>query len=256
MEDALREIANTLLDDVPERIVRRSAKLVLQSRAKINLKPNEEPARSYICVLLAAEAHAGRPLEARPPIPPQQFTKLVDTFRQELGFVDTTASAPQTPRKRRREGPLVSENSPRTPAKTPQRRAQTPQSARTPRTPRNSRAKDPEPADIVRLATELDLKPPTIKAIQHGYLQYNHLVKDRWGLLLGLAYIVISRAEPQQQSLATRLANAVAVAGAKGRLEEWIHWATHIVTGQSWITQVAVEPEPIRKLYTGPGDWC
>lgn len=248
MDDALREIAESLLDDVPERIVRRSSKLVLQSRAKIQLKSSAEPARSYICVLLAAEAHTGRELAAKPPVPPALFAKLVEIFRQELGFKETIIEEPETPRKRRKE-------TPRTPVKTPQRTpARTAQ--RTPqRTPRTPRSREPTNPDIKRLAAELGLKDTTVKAIEHGYLQYNHLVKDKWGLLLGLAYIVISRAEPEQEQLTTRLAKTVTLAGANGRLEEWVHWASQIATGQSWLTKVAVEPEPIRQLYTGPGDW-
>lgn len=251
MDDALREIAESLLDDVPERVVRRSSKLVLQSRAKIQLKPAEEPARSYICVLLAAEAHSGQELAAKPPVPPALFSKLVEIFRQELGFKETVVAAPETPRKRRKDTPetpvKTPQRNPRTPVKTPQR---TPQ-----RTPRTPRSKEPTTSDIKRLAAEMGLKDTTVKAIQHGYLQYNHLVKDKWGLLLGLAYVVISRAEPDQKELPTRLARVVTVASANGRLEEWIHWASQIATGQSWLTKVAVEPEPIRQLYTGPGDW-
>ena len=258
--DPLREIANTLVPEgVPARVINRASKLVLQSGTTVNLKPNEEPARSYICVYLAVQAHLEKEglemVPPRPPVPPAQFRKLVDIFRTKLGIEDEYSAQddtpPLTPRKRQRSAPTTPQKTPRT-ARTPGR---TP--SKTPsRTPRKGlRETGPGEQDIMALGEHLSLKPETVKAITHGYQLYKDLVKDQWGLVLGLAYVVTSRAEPDQNQLAERLVASVPLPQVNDRLNEWVHWASKIVTGQTWISKVAVEPEPIKTLYSGPGDW-
>lgn len=249
----LLELAKTLDEKASHDIASEAAPLVEQSRTII-LKPSEEPARQYLCCVLAAEMLALRrgtqpPSATRPPIPPAKFKKLLEIFRETLG----------PPAKRRVLTSPQKKSAPSTP-----RKPVTPRSNVTPSRSRGScqtrssgrRVELATIADAERIGCSLGLNTTTTSAVANAYGRYHDLVKDTWGLLLGLFYVVVARAEPGRlEDVSLRIRSLVPVPDASERQDQWVYWCERIVAGRSWLSSIAVVEGPTRELYCDSGQW-
>lgn len=244
--------------DIPAKLVRTADNFVLQSRQKvINLRPDEEAARYLICAQLAVEVETESlklPIAAKvpAPIPPKMFQNLTNVFRNSLGlFSAGTPSPRKSPVKTPKKGPKVDDR----------------EGSPSPRKRGGPKTSDPMSQDIEHIAAALGLSDPCIEAIVKGYKTYHNLVRERWGLLLGLTYVVISRGHPQLISSAGKarlLHRLIMLAPGSSmttdKLQEWIVLTETIVGEQSWIQQLEsedwVRPENTqrKRLVSGIGN--
>lgn len=244
--------------EIPAKLVRTADNFVLQSRQKIvNLRPDEEAARYLICAQLAVEVEsealrlpAAKKVPA--PIPPKMFQNLTNVFRNSLGLFSASTPSPR-----------------KSPVKTPRKAIKVAEreGSPSPRKRGGPKTSDPMSQDIEHIAAALGLSDPCLEAIVKGYKTYHNLVRERWGLLLGLTYVVISRGHPQlirSAGKARLLHRLIMLAQGSSmttdKLQEWIVLTETIVGEQSWIQQLEsedwVRPEKTKRkrLVSGIGN--
>jgi hypothetical protein len=84
-----------------------------------------------------------------------------------------------------------------------------------------------------------------MEAVAHGYRMYNNLVKDRWGLLCGLIYVITSRAQPEligddsRRVFEYKILQLVPEKITLEVVEEWVLWAQRIVADQTWVRKIS-----------------
>lgn len=107
-----------------------------------------------------------------------------------------------------------------------------------------AKATDPQPQHIIAVCEALVMTEPAAQALAHAYSFYNNLVKDRWGLLAGLAFTI---AKKTQESFSAKLARTKILRSVPGinseQLEEWVNWAGRIVVDQTWIRRITIPSE-------------
>jgi origin recognition complex subunit 6 len=88
VETSLSSLLPTLNGNLPPELVHLATSLLAQSRARINLKPNEEIARPYACAEIACKRLQSRlklpGTHGRPPLPPKVYSKLLDLLEKGL----------------------------------------------------------------------------------------------------------------------------------------------------------------------------
>ncbi|ANB15932.1 Origin recognition complex subunit 6 [Sugiyamaella lignohabitans] len=277
LENALEGLLPSVYPQFPKELISLSNSLLSQSKANVSsLKPDEEIARMTLCCHLAIERLTDSfnfppPSTKKVPVPPKVYQNLLRLFRNALPRRGSASpvklSAPSTPTKR--PSPLKRAHLPdREGSPTPQRKklnlnegtrsdegedlndvkSNTQGKATPSPVKRRGLAKetDPTPNDLHRIADGLQISDHAKNAVAFGYKKYNNLVKDRWGLLCGLFYVVCSRAHPELLVNQRRLENNImSYAGDYSRMNddkmaEWIIWADKIVADQSWIRDITV----------------
>lgn len=239
-------------ESYPPELVGLANNLGLQSLQKVQgLKPEEESARYYVCSYLAVEKcidslSLSQPDSKRAPVPPRVFTNLLSRFRHAL-FRD--GSPVRIPSKNRI---VVSRSNSISPVKQmvlgdKRDRDVSPSPSPSP-VKRRGIAKDSDPKshDLENIGEALALSDVTTEAISHGYRLYNNLVKERWGLLCGLIYVITDKAQPEllessgRVSFRDKLLQLVRQVTVE-KLEEWISWTEKIVTDQTWVRKITVD---------------
>lgn len=228
-----------------------------------NLKPSEEPARFFICTLLAAEQlevamNLPAPDIKQAPVAPRTFTKLLNVFRIALFPNAIQPSTPskktRSPRKQPTESP--SRHSPAVTKRTTwdaiASQADAELERETPQPSPTKKAKivrggpksgDPRKSRVVEICQELGIGENPTDAIIRSYRMYNSLVKDRWGLLCGIIVVIASKSHPRlfdkgPQGFYTKLIRISHTSMNQAKLDEWISWSSRIISDQSWVKRV------------------
>lgn len=252
--NALRFIAP--LDSYPPELVDLASSLSLQSLQKVtSLKPEEESARYYICSYLAVEKCKStfalpEPSSKQAPVPPRVFSNLLARFRSALL---SGSPAPKTPTKTRTFSRSTTVTPSKSSTKSTSRSNQKRSFSRSPSpspspVKRRGIAKDTDPKDhdLERICDALSLNDDSTQAISRGYRLYNNLVKERWGLLCGLVYVITNKSQPElitaftKDTFSEKLIQLARHMNME-KLEEWINWTEMIVTDQTWIRRITVE---------------
>lgn len=277
---------------VPGRLLTRASRLILRSKTALHLKPSEEPARAHLCVVIACEILQEKfdlpdPSLVKLPIQPTIYTKLLDRFRNELNPEHLGLESPRvTPIRTPGRGESISSPAPVTPTRlfsesgspprsqspTPNRKRQlqpTEQLQATKESPTKRRNQSPTkltrkgPTAVSKLNEVLGTKDTTREAVQFAFEKYSPLVTDSWGLILGLTYVLVERAEPElSDSLMADMVSAAIQTQPRlqpeeeqERLEEWIHWSRQILTSQTWLAKISSVPEPQPIVRGSAGGW-
>lgn len=251
--------------------------LVRQSQQSvIGLKPTEEPARAYICTMLAAERYEislnlPQPDITKSTVPPRTFKKLVKLFRETLFPGSIQASSPMRRQKRTASTATAQKKSAQT---TPtasavvsplKQRGSMVQdlaeianateaaldiSSKTKITPvkrkivrGGPKSGDPRKSRVYELCREMGISDAATEAVIRSYKQYNNLVKDRWGLLCGIIVVITVKAHPRLIEIGTqgfynKLIRISHTSMNQEKLDEWIAWSNRIINDQSWIKRV------------------
>lgn len=216
--------------------------LVRQShQCVIGLKPTEEPARAYICTMLAAERYEislnlPQPDITKSTVPPRTYKKLVKLFREALFPGSIQASSPMR-RQKRAASAGTSTATQRRSSRTVTPTASAVVSPSKPRgdvvqdlaeiasltdaalniktTTKAAPAKrkivrggpksgDPRKSRVYELCREMGISDSATEAVIRSYKQYNNLVKDRWGLLCGIIVVITVKAHPRLMEIGTQ----------------------------------------------------
>ncbi|CAN6674797.1 hypothetical protein TRVA0_065S00584 [Trichomonascus vanleenenianus] len=244
------------LDKFPQPLIDQTMELLMQSRTKINnLRPEEEPARHALCAHLAIEKLMTKlslptPTIKQAPVPQKLFLRLIDIFRSEL-FPAGFESPLKTPSLKRTAAISAEAKFSPVPfnerlrllsARSPRKGSSLSPTKRSP----TKKERDPEKHDITRLCEALSLSEESQGAVEYGYIQYRNLAKDKWGLLCGLIYVIVSKAQPEliQEKSRNRFEfKIVQLAPAHitdDKISEWISWADKIAGDQPWLQKLAV----------------
>lgn len=237
------------------------------------LKPNEEPARIFICTLLAAEQlevtmNLPAPNTKKAPVPPRTLTKLINMFRVEL-FPNTIQ--PSTPSKRARKTGSNSRTASPIKAAALASQVGSPQNdgnylmaiadatdralgitsepSTAPPTPKRKiirggpKSGDPRKSRVIEICREMGIAENPTDSIIRSYKQYNSLVKDRWGLLCGIIVVIATKAHPRLVEMGTqgfynKLIRISHTSMNQEKLDEWISWSSRIINDQSWVKRV------------------
>lgn len=123
--------------------------------------------------------------------------------------------------------------------------------------PSKKKVSPPTPDLIDAIGVRMSLDRKTIDAVKFAHGKYLDLVKDVWGLVYGLFVVIAERAEPKVGiEHERRLVKSMGELAPRVEVdrEEWINWVNKIVTGQSWIMEIAPEePQPV--LAGSAGEW-
>lgn len=123
--------------------------------------------------------------------------------------------------------------------------------------PSKKKVSPPMPDLIDAIGVRMSLDRKTIDAVKFAHGKYLDLVKDVWGLVYGLFVVIAERAEPKVGiEHERRLVKSMGELAPRVEVdrEEWINWVNKIVTGQSWIMEIAPEePQPV--LAGSAGGW-
>lgn len=261
LQAALDKVLPTMEGKVPKEVVDTAQNFCFQSRNKMaKLKPEEEPARQTVCAHLAVEKHMEKlnlpyPSTKQAPVPSNIYKKLLEIFRKQL-VPNSSQSSPglKTPTKPKAHTEPLDSSLTATPTSL-KRKIVTTNGSPIKTSPSPSKRQrggpkstDPRAEDIERACEKLGIEAAALDAIAYGYRQYNNLVKDRWGLLCGLIYVIGSKAQPslvfkQRVPFSIKVSHSVPYA-SEDKVEEWIQWAEKIVGDQSWVKQVTA-PEMI-----------
>jgi origin recognition complex subunit 6 len=252
IQTALERVLPTIEGGIPQEVFNTTQDFCFESRNKIStLKSHEEVARHAVCAHLAVEKYMTSlnlpiPSTRQAPVPAKVYNKLLNVFRKTL--MPNSESPLKTPSKKRTQ-PDLSVTPTRTPTPSPMKRkivSTNPSPAASPSPSKRQRggpkSTDPKAEDIEVVCSRLKINTDALDAIAYGYKQYNNLVKDRWGLLCGLIYVITSKAQPQlvwnqKIPFTTKIIHSVPNTSAD-QLEEWIPWAEKIVGDQSWVRQI------------------
>jgi hypothetical protein len=253
IRSALETVLPTV-DDFPKELTQLTSNLYLQSKQKITgLKPDEETARMVVCAHMAVEKLINKgnkklpmPSSRQAPLSARAYAKLLGIFRSELlpdfqSPVKTPkrVSILRTPTKASPQTPLttyITEAEPATvtPSSSIKRRG----------LPKST---DPKSEDIRTMCMALGLSDEAQNAVDYGYRTYNGVVKERWGLLCGLIYVIF---ETKVVQLAHSSMNI-------DKMLEWIKWSERIVGDQSWVRKLISpkhRPRQKRKPASGVGN--
>lgn len=269
IRSALETVLPTV-DDFPKELTQLTSNLYLQSKQKITgLKPDEETARMVVCAHMAVEKLINKgnkelpmPSSRQAPLSARAYAKLLGIFRSELlpdfqSPVKTPkrVSILRTPTKASPQTPLtayITEAEPATvtPSSSIKRRG----------LPKST---DPKSEDIRTMCMALGLRDEAQNAVDYGYRTYNGVVKERWGLLCGLIYVIASRAQPDfvaaksRNSFETKVVQLAHSSMNIDKMLEWIKWSERIVGDQSWVRKLISpkhRPRQKRKPASGVGN--
>uniref|UniRef100_A0A060TCY8 ARAD1D46750p n=1 Tax=Blastobotrys adeninivorans TaxID=409370 RepID=A0A060TCY8_BLAAD len=282
---ALQSLLPTYTEAFPADLVQLSGNIYVQSKSRVPLRPEEEPARMHLCANLAIQRLEQKldlpaPSLRQTPIPVRSYQKMLTLFRNQLN----PSSASNTPLSTPRKSPPKRTQTPRTvtpskrrledefpklsPGNEQEAREGSPSPTPSPSKRRGGpKESDPTTNEMEQICNSLGVSDAATAAVAQGYKMYNNLVKDRWGLFAGLVYTIVSKAQPELIKSSQTLPFEQKIikqtpSVSTDRVEEWIAWCQHIVVDQTWV-RAAIPPEVLatsrlskrnRRLTSGIGN--